>query len=145
MLPNTSTQSSRWMWLVAASALAITTTANIAEAQTHAPPPEPFQMVSALVALPDFVPGLGVLYVNPETLPAGPFLGYDRDGKLVNTTYMIPLEAMNEHTAFNDLEVGSAPVDHVDVTFNAGHPGIPEPHYHIVLWHVSRGDAARLR
>jgi hypothetical protein len=21
--------------------------------------------------------------------------------------------------------------------YNAGHPGVPEPHYHIVLWYVS--------
>ena len=26
---------------------------------------------------PDFLPGMGTLYVDPKTLPAGPFLGYD--------------------------------------------------------------------
>ena len=47
--------------------------------------------MSDLVALPEFIPGLGTLYVQPATLPAGPFLAYDRDGRLVSTIYMIPL------------------------------------------------------
>src|SRR5690606_33379269 len=59
-----------------------------------APPPAPYKAVSSLVKLPDFIPGLGQLFVDPDTLPAGPFLGYDHDGKLVSTTYMIPLSSM---------------------------------------------------
>ena len=43
----------------------------------HAPPPAPFRKVSELVKLPDFLPGMGTLYVDPKTLPAGPFLAYD--------------------------------------------------------------------
>ena len=31
-------------------------------------------------------------------------------------------------------------VDHIGVYFNPGHAGMAEPHYHIVLWHVSRQD-----
>ena len=31
------------------------------------------------------------LFVDKKTLPAGPFLGYDTNGKLVATVYMIPL------------------------------------------------------
>jgi hypothetical protein len=26
--------------------------------------------------------------------------------------------------------------------FNAGHPGVEVPHYHIVLWHVPKADEA---
>ena len=44
--------------------------------------------------LPDFIPGLGQLFVDPATLSAGPFLVYDRDGKLVSTIYMIPIQDM---------------------------------------------------
>ena len=40
-------------------------------AQEQAPPPENFKKVSELVKLPDFLPGLGQLYVDPNTLPAG--------------------------------------------------------------------------
>jgi hypothetical protein len=45
-----------------------------------APPPEPYKKVSTLVKLPDFLSGLGTLYVDPKTLPAGPFLAYDHSG-----------------------------------------------------------------
>ena len=47
------------------------------------PPAAPFAAVSSLVKLPDFLPGMGQLFVDPATLPAGPFLAYDHDGKLV--------------------------------------------------------------
>ena len=43
-------------------------------------PPASFKKVSSLVKLPDFVPGLGTLYVDPATLPVGPFLGYNHKG-----------------------------------------------------------------
>ena len=125
--------------------LGVAATMQPASAQTESPPPEPFKKVSTLVELPDFIPGLGVLYVDPATLPAGPFLAYDRSGKLVSTLYMIPLDAIETHKAFNGLTVAKAPVDHVDINYNAGHPGVPAPHYHIVLWHVPKERAATLR
>ena len=61
-------------------------------AQQSATPPSGYKKVSELVPLPDFLPGLGTLYVKPDTLPAGPFLAYDRPGKLVSSVYMIPLK-----------------------------------------------------
>lgn len=133
--------------LLAGAALAVAAvafTGTDAAAQQTAPPGGEFQKVSELVELPEFVPGLGVLYVNPETLPAGPFLAYDRSGRLLSTIYMVPLDAMNERKAFKNLDAASAEVDHVDVRFNPGHPGIDEPHYHVVLWHVSEDRASSL-
>ncbi len=115
-------------------------------AQEKAPPGGEFKKVSALVQLPDFLPGLGMLYVNPATLPAGPFLAYDRQGNLVSTIYMIPLKDINDHKAFNNLTVAQGPkVDHVDMYYNAGHPGVPEPHYHVILWYISPEKAAALK
>ena len=33
--------------------------------------------------------------------------------------------------------------DHVTFYFNSGHPGVAMPHYHFVIWHVSReGEAS---
>ena len=55
------------------------------------PPAGAFAAVSTLVPLPDFLPGMGQLYVDPATLPAGPFLAYDHDGALVSTIYMLPI------------------------------------------------------
>jgi len=115
-----------------------------AQAQQTAPPGGEFKNVSTLVPLPNFVPGLGVLYVVPTTLPAGPFLAYDHQGKLVSSIYMIPLKDMNAQKSFSDLNVAHEKVDHVDVVYNAGHPGVPEPHYHIILWYVSPASAAAL-
>lgn len=110
-----------------------------------APPGGDYQMVSDLVELPDFIPGMGTLYVDPATLPAGPFLAYDRDGGLVSTTYMVPLESLNQQKKFSGLDTAPAEVDHVDMYYNAGHPGVDEPHYHVVLWHVSEEAAAGLK
>ena len=72
--------------------------------------PEGYQPVSDLVALPEFLPGLGSLYVNPETLPAGPFLAYDQDKKLVSTIYMAPMEDLVAQKKFDDLAVGDETV-----------------------------------
>jgi hypothetical protein len=113
-------------------------------AQEQAPPAEPYKKVSELVTLPDFLPGLGQLYVDPATLPAGRFLAYDHDGKLVRTIYIIPVEDLNPDKKFEDLGVGTNNVDHVDVYFNAGHPGVETPHAHVVLWHVPAADEARV-
>jgi hypothetical protein len=112
--------------------------------QQQEPPGGKYKKVSTLVPLPDFVPGLGTLYVDPATLPAGPFLAYDQQGQLVSSIYMIPLKAMNAQQAFTGLQIGSARADHVDIVFNAGHPGVAEPHYHVIVWYVSAQRAARL-
>ena len=123
---------------------AVAFTGTDAATQETAPPGGEFQKVSELVELPEFVPGLGVLYVNPKTLPAGPFLAYDRSGELVSTIYMVPLDDMNREQAFTGLEAADEEVDHVDFRFNAGHPGIDRPHYHVILWHVSEARASSL-
>jgi uncharacterized protein len=103
----------------------------------HAPPGGDYKKLSSIAQLPDYFPGLGTLYVNPSTLPAGPFLAYDRQGNLVSSVYMIPLKDLRAGQAFNTLAVGKAKVDHVDIYYNNGHAGVPDPHYHIVLWYIS--------
>jgi hypothetical protein len=123
--------------LAIATLLSLAVPASAAEmAVDKAPPSAPFQKVSKLVKLPDFIPGIGDLYVDPATLPAGPFLAYDHDGKIVSTIYMIPIEDLQNKKAFDDLPAPGGLIDHVDVYFNAGHPGVEKPHVHVVLWHV---------
>ena len=117
---------------------------NSAAAQHKAPPGGTYKKVSALVPLPDFLPGLGTLYVDPATIPAGPFLAYDHHGALVSSIYMIPLKDMNAQKSFSDLKAAHERVDHVDVVFNAGHPGVAEPHYHVIVWYISAQRAAEL-
>ena len=105
-------------------------------------PPAGFKKVSSLVKLPDFVPGLGTLYVDPATLPLGPFLGYSRTGKLINITYMIPLQDIEAHKNFETLGEAAAGIklNHTDIQYNPGHPGVEEPHYHVVQWLISPAD-----
>jgi hypothetical protein len=124
--------------IAVAGALALT--ATLAQAQ-DVTPPEGYQAVSELVELPAFLPGMGALYVQPETLPAGPFLAYDRRGELVSSIYMIPLEDLEAQESFEGLGVGEETVVATDLHYNAGHPGVEEPHYHIVLWHVPPAEA----
>ncbi len=107
-------------------------------------PTAPYKAVSSLVKLPDFIPGLGQLFVDPATLPAGPFLGYDHDGKLVTTTYMIPLSMMKPDMQLKNLKAPAGTVDHVDILYNAGHPGVAEPHVHIILWNVPVAQESRV-
>jgi hypothetical protein len=129
--------------LAAASLLAILATPAV-EAQTSlGPPPRGFKRVSDLVKIPRFLPGLGVLYVRPETLPAGPFLAYDRRGRRVSTIYMIPVEDIGNRKKF-DLAGFAGRNDHVSIYFNEGHPGVEMPHYHVVIWHVNKAGEARV-
>ena len=134
----------RFVSLGLAMAVFATVGCTSAVAGQKAPPASNYKKVSTLVALPDFVPGLGTLYVVSATLPAGPFLAYDHQGNLVSSIYMIPLKDMNAQRGFSDLKVAHQPVDHVDIVFNAGHPGVAEPHYHVILWYVSAQRAAEL-
>jgi hypothetical protein len=110
----------------------------------QAPPGGDFRKVSSLVPLPEFFPGLGVLYVQPHTLPVGPFLAYDRQGTLVSTIYMFTLQDLGARKSFDELAVAHAKVDHVDVYPNDGHPGVPIPHYHVILWYIPEEQAHAL-
>jgi hypothetical protein len=109
--------------------------------ENKANPPANFKKVSTLVRLPDWLPGLGTLYVDPASLPAGPYLGYNHNGQLVNVTYMISSKELDQHKDWNDLGQKVAnldlKVDHTSVNFNPGHPGLQEPHYHITQWLIT--------
>lgn len=129
---------------LALAALSLGVLPALAQDVDTSPPAAPYQQVSELVKLPDFIPGLGQLFVDPATLPAGPFLAYDHDGKLVSTIYMVPVSDLNPDKSFDNLASPGGAVDHVDVYFNAGHPGVEVPHAHVVLWHVSAADEARV-
>lgn len=127
--------------VAAALLLATALPAWAGNAPEMAPPAEGYQPVHELVPLPEFIPGMGALYVDPATLPAGPFAAYDRGGHLVSTIYMVPLSDLQAEKPFAGLAVAGEAVQSVDLTYNAGHPGIEAPHYHIVLWHVDPAEA----
>jgi hypothetical protein len=132
-----------WNRLILVAAIVMLAALPAAAAQVQREPPSaPYKKVSTVVKLPDFLPGIGTLYVDPNTLPAGPFLAYDHKGRLVSTIYMIPLKDMDGQKAFPDLAAPGGKADHVSLYYNAGHPGVEEPHYHIVLWHIPKAEEA---
>lgn len=130
--------------ILVAGAFAMATVPAQAQSLDKAPPGGAYKKVSELVKLPDFLPGMGTLYVDPKTLPVGPFLAYDRDGRLASTIYMVPVEDIQAQKKLDDLKTAGGKVDHVDMYFNAGHPGVEKPHYHVVLWHIAEADEARV-
>jgi hypothetical protein len=102
--------------VAAVAIFAVAAISAAAQSVAKAPPGGDYKKkVSELVKLPDFLPGLGTLYVNPKTLSAGPFIAYD-------------------------LAAPGGKVDHVSIYYNAGHPGVPDPHYHVVRWHVPKAQ-----
>lgn len=127
--------------LLATAAIAAPTLADDAAAARQSPPGDPFVQVSDVLPLPEFIPGLGTLFVDPETLPAGPFLAYDHDGALSATVYMTPLAELEKGTAYDGLALGAPDVQSVDIYFNAGHPGVEAPHAHVVLYHDADAKA----
>jgi hypothetical protein len=110
----------------------------------QAPPPAPYRKASELTPMPDVVPGLGTLYVDPGTLPDGPYLAYARGGRLVATVYMIAMAEIDAEARLANLAASGGKVDHVDLRFDAGHPGLPQPHYQVMLWHVTKAEQAAL-
>ena len=66
--------------LIALGIVMLTAGPSFARSLEKAPPPPPYQKVSTLVPLPNFLPGIGTLYVNSKTLPEGPYLAYDHQG-----------------------------------------------------------------
>ena len=103
-----------------------------------------YKRVSDLVNFPKFFPGLGILLVKPETLPLGPFLSFDRKDRLMATVYMVPTRDIDDRKLLDAPGFAGAALDHVSLYFNPGHPGVDAPHYHVVIWHVSRKEEARV-
>lgn len=134
----------KFSWLLVLTVFGLLLTPSVFAQNTAgntANPPANFKKVSTLVRLPDWLPGLGTLYVDPATLPAGPYLGYNHNGQLVNVTYMLSIKDFDRHKDWNDLGQKVADldlkVDHTSVNFNPGHPGLQEPHYHITEWLIT--------
>jgi hypothetical protein len=102
-----------------------------------------YKRLSELANFPKFFPGLGILFVKPATLPLGPFLCFDRQDRLMATVYMVPIKDIDDHKSF-EAPGFAGPVDHVTLYFNGGHAGVDVPHYHVVIWHVTKKEEARV-
>ena len=58
---------------------------------------------------------------------------------------MVPMTDLDARKMMEIAEGTPVPVDHVDIHYTSGHPGVEQPHYHIILWHVSPERAASLQ
>lgn len=130
--------------LVAFGAVALPQQPAVAAVNLKGNPPAGFVKVSDALKNPGmaFVAGLGTLYVDPKTLPAGPFLGYDKNGALVNVTYMLPFADLEKNAAWPTLgtSVSGLKVDHTEVHVSGAHPGVMERHVHVINWLISESD-----
>lgn len=106
------------------------------------PPAGPYRSLNELLDLAHFVPGLGTLFVDPASLPVGPYLGYDRNGRLINAIYVIIETGADGFDARADLErrFPGVRIDHVHEERNPGHAGDPEPHRHVIFWLISHEE-----
>ena len=89
------------------------------------------------------LPGLARIQGDPVGTPQGPFTAYDRGGRVVATIYTISTRELAQH-GVDDLRTRGFRIDHVAIYPIAAHPDVPDLQYHVVLWHVSRTEAARL-
>jgi len=58
---------------------------------------------------------------------------------------MLPMRLLDAHAMLDALQGARRLVDHVDVHYTDGHPSVPEPHYHIILWYVSPEEATKVQ
>ncbi len=96
------------------------------QVSTSAPPGASYKKVDELGELPDYLLAMGTLYVDPRTLPMGPYLGYNHSGKLVSITYMVPADQLHSHKAFVSLRAsaGRLPVDPMQLGYSPGDRGV---------------------
>ena len=73
----------------------------------------------------------------------GPFLCFDRQDRLVATLYLVPIKDIDDHKPL-EAPGFAGPVDHVSLYFNPGHAGVDVPHYHVVIWHVTKKEETRV-
>jgi hypothetical protein len=124
--------------LLTAALLGLSAAAS-AQSELDPPLPEGYVSVSDIVQLPEFIPGVGALYIHPDNAPVGPWLAYGNDDDLVEVVFMVPLSEMQSFSDWENLAggtfgtLGVSNIDHVDVSFNGGHPGMAEAHYHFRL------------
>jgi hypothetical protein len=86
----------------------------------------------------------GIRRYAPAGGPGGPYAGYDRNGRLVATVYLVAMRGLAQNGPDN-FRSGDRHIDHVTIYPVDVQPDVPEARYAIVLWHVSAAEAAALR
>ena len=77
-------------------------------------------------------------------LPGQADEAYDANGRLVATVYTVTMRELAQ-SGFDERHPPSRPIDHVSIVAVAPHGDVPDEQYYVVLWHVSRAEAAALK
>jgi hypothetical protein len=72
------------------------------------------------------------------------FAAYDRSGRVVATLFAVSMRDL-ARVGLDDLRADGRAIDHVAVVPIPAHGDVPDAFYHVVLWHVTREEAAALR
>ena len=92
-------------------------------------------IIGLALVLPLAVLALSVSAADAGTSPPASF-------KKVSSLGMVPLKDIDAHRNFPALGSVAAGVklDHTAIQYNPGHPGVEEPHYHVVQWLISPAE-----
>ena len=116
----------------------------------YEPPPAPYVKFATLAPdIPEFIPGLGTLYVEPGNRPFGPYRAYDRSGKLTATVFMVPVgeihpgfrQSSDEPVVCRDRES----THYVNQMHGFVIGGVMVPHQHITAWCITEAEAAAVK
>ena len=109
---------SRYFPVVIATSWFVTIAIAVWATAVHSGPPVHFKKVDTLAAQFEHLPGLGVLYLDPNTLPIGPFTDYDEKGRPVKVIYLVSLKDLNADKRFETVGTGLGSI-------KVGHTGFP--------------------
>jgi len=86
----------------------------------------------------------GLVRIESDGTMRGPMTAFDQAGHRVATIYVVSMRDLSQNGVDNLRGDGLA-IDHVDIYPFSSVPDIPEPTYHVVLWHLSRAQARALK
>lgn len=86
----------------------------------------------------------GLVRIESDGTMRGPMAAFDQAGHRVATIYVVSMRDLAQN-GIDNLRAEGLPIDHVDIYPFLSVPDIPEPTYHVVLWHLSRAQARALK
>jgi hypothetical protein len=95
----------------------------------------------ALHPLRQRVPGVARVVA---TRPGGSELAYDAHGRVLATVHTISSRELLDR-GVERLDADGRPIEYVELFPLVGRSDVPGPRYAVVLWHVSKSEAAALR
>jgi hypothetical protein len=127
-----------WTGGLSAGQLVAAPASPIADVVGHSDPGSMrgIERAAALIDWPGCWPSTRALVFEPVGDSNSEFRAYDRDARHVGTLFVMTLAERATYSSFSDILLISPPATHVDLCYHSGHERRPEPHYHLVVWHI---------